>query len=140
MTAPVQNNDSLTVQFRSNQCCRCPVEISDKNDEKFACTRRVRSGGDLTVPYEDSTCHPAMLPMYTARSVLKGIAKIMLFKWHFTEERCFNSKCRLPSGSIGCKKIGTMHQEDGYEPIHVDHSNDVNDKIVKTKIAETTIQ
>ncbi|XP_064390330.1 uncharacterized protein LOC135338204 [Halichondria panicea] len=139
-TAHVQNNDSLTVQFRSNQCCRCPAEISDKDGEKFACTRRFRSGGDITVPYEDSTCHPAMLPMYTARSVLKGIAKIMLFKWHFTEERCFNSKCRLPLGSIGCKKIGTMHEEDGYEPIRVDHSDNVNDKVVKKKIAKTTIQ
>ncbi|XP_064390328.1 uncharacterized protein LOC135338203 [Halichondria panicea] len=139
-TAPVQNNDSLTVQFRSNQCCRCPAEIkSDKDGKEFACTRRISSGGDITVPYKESTCHPAMLPMYTARSVLTGIAKIMLFKWHFTEERCFNSECKLRIGSIGCKKIGTMHKEDGYEPIRVEHSDNVNDKVVKKK-AKTTIQ
>ena len=130
MSAPVENDQGLQVKFRSRICTRCCAEIGHVEGENFVCTYRDSTGQLNTVPYNESTCHPQLLPKVTAKAFFRGLAELFVLKWHFTEEQCINPDCKQGPGSPGCKRVLTEYAGDGQvDSITVKHTDKMDCKI-----------
>ena len=118
LSAPVQDNTYL-LEFNSGTCSKCNIEFSEK-----LCEYRKRGEKPWTnaSPYEETSCHPRIMPLHTPKSVLIGIFKIFIFKWKFTEEVCIS--CKKKPGYLGCCRVRTEYQQShSTEKIVVKHSN-----------------
>ena len=123
--------DSLQLQLKSTVCARCSVTIGEQKEERVAIT----SGPDWSqsIIYEDSLCHPWMVPKYTTlQKIAGGISYtvktvVMGQPWNwpdFSLEEC--AECGRPPGSLGCKKILTEYRIDD-ETYLIDHTNKVEE-------------
>ena len=124
MPTPVKVDNGLQLRFQRKTCVRCAIEIGSK-EEKLVCTYTCSNTNEqTTVPYDDSTCHPRMVPKFTVESFFRGLAGLFHLRWHFTEERCINPDCKQEPGSLGCKRVRSRYEAEGYnDSIIVDHTD-----------------
>ncbi|XP_064390321.1 uncharacterized protein LOC135338196 [Halichondria panicea] len=123
--------DSLRLQLKSTVCARCSVTIGEQKGERVATTSC--SDWSQSIIYEDSQCHPLMVPKYTTLQKIAGgisytvktVAKGEPWNWpDFSVEEC--AACGRPPGSHGCTKIFTEYVIDG-ETYVIDHNNKVEE-------------
>ena len=130
MSAPVENDQGLQVKFSNKICTRCCAEIRHVENESFVCTYRDDTDKLNTVPYNESRCHPKLLPKVTAKTFFRGLAELFLLKWHFSEEQCINPDCKQGPGSPGCRRVLTEYVGDGQaDSITVKHTDLLDCKI-----------
>ena len=143
-SADIENdsNDGLKLEFNTNTCCRCGIETGVQEDDTLMA--EYRGPGEApwsnAIPYKQSLCHPYMHSTYTARSVFRGFARLLLLEWNFSEEKCIS--CHKGPGAQGCKQVNTIYEENGYQPIKVDHTYNMDTKRARASIessSETSI-
>ena len=139
--AEVEQN-GLELQFVSSVCARCSMKIGLVRGEKVAGA----FGNDLTrgMPYEESTCHPILVPKYTRLQRIKeGIAYIVSkLKWkkgenwpNFDVEMC--PACGRDAGQQGCMQIGQQYViQKGKGTIVVDHSHRIDPVVIEEEHRE----
>lgn len=107
----VVNEDGLKLDFQKDTCARCALRVS------VVCGKRVCFADDDSPNqvYEDTKCHPLMLPKYTkltrffggvAYVVTLGIPLLFGAKWpsfFSSEEIC--PACNLGPGAPGCEPV-----------------------------------
>ena len=119
--APVTDRN-YSLGFNSKTCCKCNIELSTNHAICEYRTAGEKPWAD-PLPYEDSSCHPKILPVHTPGSVTLGILKILMFKWQFTEEQCVH--CEKGPGSPGCLKVNDKFEYKN-EIITVQHSSQID--------------
>ena len=123
--------DGVRLPFYYQTCTRCslntkvlPVFHNEKEVLRTACF----SGEDPSqccVPYDESQCHPVMIKKHSAIArIFRGLShyisnKKNLEKWADPDD-IVCAECGMPSGSRGCKKIGTFYEFHG-KHTWVDH-------------------
>ena len=135
------DNDSdngFKLEFNANTCFRCGIETGMKEDKTLIAEYRGPGAAPWVdaLPYEQTFCHPSMQSKYTTRSVFRGLARMFLFKWKFSEELCVS--CNKAPGAMGCEKVFTMYEEEGYEPIEVNHTYEIDKPRVRKAVQPET--
>ena len=127
----------LSFNKNTSKCARCDIMIkkvkakmstskeahgneTENSKAVPVCTNSVlmctNSAWSNEIPYNETTCHPMIIPRYTTiQCIAGGIAHLIKtgrFKGEWqsfesTEEVCI--ACRASSGTRGCKKIGTTY-------------------------------
>ena len=130
--------------FNPSTCARCGIHIgrltsprqakaSEVQDNIAICTNKA---GTVAVPYDESTCHPMLVPKYhKAWCILGGIAHLLTLKmfinhWPYfgnEDEVCID--CRNPPKSRGCVKVGSKYQNKKVkgDGILVKHTSEVEE-------------
>ena len=131
--APVAKN-VVRLVFDSETCARCGIKTKMLGQEKVACF--FGSNPSDTIPYEESTCHPLLIPKYSrVVKVLGGIAHLLTFrvfmgKWPSfknMDEVCID--CRRAPGSTGCFQVGRSYVHEREELI-IQHTSNEDEPIV----------
>ncbi len=138
--------EGVGLTFNPSTCARCGIHIgklADPNDirniEKIDdLAIAVNDPGSVAIPYDESTCHPRLVPKYhTIQCVVGGLVHILTFKrfmgnWPYfgnVDEVCIN--CGKPPKSRGCVKIGmTFYHKKAKDGIVVDHTSDVEENYI----------
>ena len=124
----------VELAFQSQLCARCGIKTKIVGGEKVACY--YGPDPDQSIPYEQSTCHPLLVPKHSQLiKVLGGIAHVLtlgLFigRWlGFTDmaEACID--CHQTPGSRGCYQIQKQYILKG-EPFPVDHKDNANEPVI----------
>ena len=133
-SARVADDTGLRLEFSPNVCIRCSLNIGEKpgDDEKPLVCAFDQTWSEAIL-YDDSTCHPLMLPKYTLKSIGRGILHLFLLELCFSEEKCV--ECSKNPGTPGCKKVGGtyMCKKDSTEII-VDHSCKLDKQRRRSKV------
>ena len=144
--------EGVNLCFNPSTCARCNIKIGElkekstkrrgnkeakEKDEKTIaiCTY---DSWSAAIPYEESTCHPMLIPKYTTlQRVVGGIAHLITLKafigrWPNFEnfdEVCIN--CGSPPKIRGCLRVGTdyIHKK-SRESLPVDHTSKVQESFV----------
>lgn len=130
------SHEGVELEFNPFTCARCNIKIGslkegvpeDHKDGLMAtCTHDDWSSA---IPYEDSTCHPMMLPKYSKiQKIVGGIAHLITFKLFLGKWPSFRSldeiciKCGDCPKSRGCHKVRTKYVHSTGSSIDVDHTN-----------------
>ena len=120
----------LMLQFEPTICTRCSMKIGQLRGENVVCA----FGRDWSqsMPYENSTCHPILVPKYTRLQRIKEeIVYFVHLKWNqgeswpdFSTEIC--PACEKDAGQQGCMKMGHDYQlKKGRGAIKVSHSHEI---------------
>ena len=121
--------DAVNLEFTESVCARCDKNVIREGDKgvPVACSIPGQQG---RIPFDESTCHPLMIPKYSRLTrFFGGIARIATFG-HFVkhlDEVCI--RCREPPATHGCTQIGTEFAI-GEDTIIVQHSNVIDCNIV----------
>ena len=134
--AVIQQSINLSVNPETCARCAMTIKILKRNDgqtEKYACHFKDDSSSEM--PYEESTCHPRMIPKYSRLvKFAGGVAHLVTFRrfqgrWPSfgnTEEICLG--CNRPPHTAGCVRVGTEVDHKG-ESIPVDHTKQVQEEV-----------
>jgi hypothetical protein len=127
------------LEFNPATCARCSIKIGklhedstygDHTDNMAICTN---SDWESAMPYEDSTCHPMLIPKYSMQQKIVGeIAHLLTFKLFLgkwpsycsLEEVCIN--CGEGPKSRGCLRVYTSFVCSTGE-IRVNHTSTVDE-------------
>lgn len=136
------SREGVELQFNPFTCARCNIRIGklkddkDGDDQKDVLATCTYNDWASAIPYEDSTCHPMMIPKYSRLQKIVGeIAHLITFKlflgkwpnYKSLEEVCI--KCGLTPKTRGCVKVRTIYTfESG--TIKVDHTSTVDESYV----------
>ncbi len=120
--------EGLCLEFDPDMCADCGVRIGVIQGQRVTCYFGEDAFKDA-IPYEDSTCHPLIVPKYTPAQVLwEHFKHVVLFRfitrpWPLlTDEIC--SLCGNVPNTRGCRKVGTECTING-QTVTVDHSNQI---------------
>ena len=135
--------EGVTLEFNPSTCARCSIKIGTlrndtANDERkddllATCTH---SDWASAIPYEDSTCHPMLIPKYSILQKIVGeIAHLITFKlflgkwpsYKNLDEVCI--KCNEGPKARGCVRVHTNFVHSTGE-IRVDHTSTVSESYV----------
>lgn len=125
--------DGIRLEFESVVCARCGIIEQTINSERVAAYISGPVSG--TIPYDESTCHPLLVPKYTkVVRFFGGVAHLItlkkfLGKWptfSTLDEVCIG--CRQAPGSRGCTKVNTKYKIKDQEVI-VMHTNNTNEPV-----------
>jgi hypothetical protein len=137
--------EGVELEFNPATCARCSIKIGklredatndDHKDDNIAMCTDSDSDWASAVPYEDSTCHPMLIPKYsTLQKIVGEIAHLMTFKlflgkwpsYRSLEEVCIN--CGERPKSRGCLRVHTSFIHSTGE-IRVDHTSTVDESYV----------
>eukprot|EP00731_Ephydatia_muelleri_P003788 Em0001g3788a len=127
---------SATLTIVPNMCVKCGWSVIKVNDEPFQVTN-----GEEVVQYNDSKCHPEIIPRFTLLQKFCGgilhLATLGATLWLYetisgketwpgftnSDEMCVNCN-EVPGRTPGCMKINVEYT-DTYETYPVKHSNQV---------------
>ena len=121
----VVEQEGLHLQIDPNTCAECGVKIGVVKGKRVTCY----FGEDLkdAIPYEESTCHPYMIPRYTRIDKLWGGFKhVVTSRWRtqpwpvFDGEKCV--ACGSQPNERGCKLVNTEYKR-FLRRMTVDHTN-----------------
>ena len=124
-------SNQVTLKFEPMICARCGIKAKMIKSEKIAAY--TDDSESSVIPYDESTCHPMLVPKYT--SVAKffgGVAHLLTFKqflgkWPSLDEVCI--ACRNKPGSRGCMKVNSVYTLKGKDKI-VEHTQDIREPLV----------
>ena len=137
--------EGVELQFNPHTCARCNIRIGKlkedlakvgaKDDVLATCA--YDNNWAEAIPYEDSTCHPIMIPKYTKIQKIVGEIAHLITLRHFegrwpsmnnVDEVCAN--CRQTPKSRGCLKVHTEFAKGLQGAIVVDHTSQVTEDFV----------
>ena len=139
------NQEGVWLTFNPYTCARCSIHIGRLTSPSEEETPQVQEnlavciteGGSVAIPYNESTCHPMLIPKFSkVVCILGGIAHLISFR-KFTgrwpnfvceDEVCIS--CRNPPSSRGCMKVGSKYEakKSKRDKINVDHKTEVREK------------
>lgn len=125
--AEVECKEGLRLQFNPNTCSQCGMKIGSIRGEKVVCSFEENPSLSSSIPYNESTCHPAF--KYSLLRLLLGrtISKVISHKWpSYKEEYCI--ACNERPFTPGCMQVKREYQSSrrGKKYI-VDHTSQVNE-------------
>ena len=104
MSAPVETDGTLQLQFNSKTCSKCGIETGINSE---VC--EYREPGQIpwakATACEETLCHPDIVQTKTLKSILLGFFSLCTCRWKFTEELCIN--CNKGAGHPGCVQVNT---------------------------------
>ena len=124
--------EGLHLQIDPSTCAECGVKIGVVKGQRVTCY----FGEDPAnaIPYEESTCHPCLIPKYSRiDKIWGGFKYIVTLGWIsdpwpvFVGEKC--AACGGIPNMRGCMKVGTEYDK-GKQKITVNHTNQVVDAVV----------
>lgn len=130
----VRNQQGLTLAVQENKCARCAIALSCTPDGKRFC---FRDDNSPPVQYEETKCHPLIIPKYSKLvKFMGGIAHVLTLglgrgKWpgfRNSDEIC--PACEKPPGATGCHPVGKAWEPTAKKkstPIMVHHSNIIDE-------------
>ena len=113
----------LHLQLNPEICASCGKRVGIVQGERVICY----IDGDSMVPYDESTCHPKIVPDYKLRhKVAEVFAKIFTFgrvnslaQYFLLKEICCN--CRGAPGAPGCLQVKKEYRYKKRQIVKVDH-------------------
>ena len=138
------SKEGVELRFNPSTCARCSIKIGTLKEDEYVEERdgdRIRTctrdnDWSHAIPYEDSTCHPMMIPKYTKlQKIVGGIAHLITFKIFWGKWPSFKSldemciKCGECPKTRGCVKVNTTYTN-GSGEIKVDHTSTVIESYV----------
>ena len=115
--------DRMELKFHYETCVRCGIKakVLGEGEKKLEVACYVGQDPSQSIPYEESRCHPIIIPKYwKITKVIGGIAHVV------TQNRCvgkwrgFNNPddevcidCGEVPGIHGCKKVDTKYRHEG---------------------------
>ena len=126
-------SDQIELEFDPMVCARCGVKAKIIKSEKVAVYTDENESN--TIPYEESTCHPFLVPKYT--KVVKffgGVAHLLTLKRFMGKWPSFGNldevcvACQLRPGSRGCKKVDSKYTIKGHEVV-VEHTQKTSEPV-----------
>ena len=131
--AAVASNE-VTLEFDPMVCARCGIKAKMIKSEKIAAY--TGESESSVIPYEESTCHPMLVPKYTkVEKFLGGVAHLLTLKKFSGKWPSFGSldevciACRSEPGSRGCMKVSSVYKLKGKDMI-VEHTQETREPIV----------
>lgn len=137
--------EGVDLEFNPSTCARCSIKIGTlredetnvehKDDLLATCTH---SDWASAIPYEDSTCHPMLIPKYSTLQKIAGeIAHLITFKLFLGKWPCYRS---LEEVCINCgecpKSRDCIRVRTNFGEIRVDHTSTVDESYVITMESE----
>ena len=139
--------EGVELEFNPSTCARCNIKIrilkgeedgkkKDYNDDDVIAMCTYEEDWSNSIPYQDSTCHPMMIPRYTTlQKIAGGLAHLITLnifsgKWpsfYNLEEACIN--CGDCPKERGCMKVKTEFTKDN-NAIKVRHVSTVDESFV----------
>lgn len=118
--------DGLKLRFNPSTCASCGVRIGSLIGEKVTCSTPQDPEG--SIPYEESTCHPAFKRTLLSYVLGRRITEMITRKWpSYKEEYCI--ECDQRPGESGCLKIGQKYRAWWGKVYPVDHTSEVIDPL-----------
>ena len=115
-------------------CACCGIMAKMIKTEKIAAY--TGESESSVIPYEESTCHPLLVPKYTrVEKFFGGVAHLLTLKKFLGKWPSFGSldevcvACRSEPGSRGCMKINSVYMLKGNELI-VEHTQKTREPVV----------
>ncbi len=155
------SREGVNLNFNPSTCARCGIKIGQLKEEEHkrakshslpgdsaAATDGAASGEVISVathgswsaaiPYEDSTCHPMLIPKYTIiQKIMGGIVHLVTFKAFLGKWPDFGNmdevciKCGKSPKAAGCHKVRTMYTDSRFQDgVYVDHKSTVDESIM----------
>ena len=140
LDAHIQDED-LRLELNPEVCGNCGKRVGVIKGERLTCYLNVSQ--EIEVPYEESTCHPKIVPNYKikhrfaeffARLFTLGRVK-SLANYFLLEEIC--AGCGQNPGNPGCMRVGDTYTYKR-ETIRVDHRCDTESIIQEETSEEET--
>jgi len=154
--------EGVNLSFNPSTCARCGIKIGRLNEEAHKrVKKKVSTEGERkdkekkentevvavalrrgeswsgAIPYEETTCHPMLIPKYTkVAKILGGIVHLITFKAFTGKWPDFSSMdeiciaCKESPKSVGCTKVGTIYSLKDQEGFRVDHTSIVQEDFV----------
>ncbi len=131
--AAVASNEVM-LEFDPMVCARCGIKAKTIKTEKIAVY--TDESESSTIPYEESTCHPMLVPKYTnVAKFFGGVAHLLTLKKFLGKWPSFGSldevcvACRSEPGSRGCMKVNSVYKLKGNELI-VEHTQKTKEPVI----------
>ena len=137
--APVISQQ-LTIPFECQACSRCGLKakwLRNKENEKVKIACYAGEDPSLSIPYEESRCHPMIVPKYyEITKIIGGVAHVItrrkyIGKWpdfhNEDDEVCI--ACNQIPGTQGCERVKTDYVYKNLFLYFVDHKGDPNEPI-----------
>ena len=143
------SREGVELEFNPSTCARCNIKIGTLREDRkiehkdgLLATCSYDNDWKAAIPYEESTCHPMMIPKYSKLVKIVGeIAHLITFKLFLGKWPSFTSldevciSCGQCPKTRGCTKVRTDFTK-GSGTIHVDHTSTVDESYV-IKIDDT---
>ena len=127
--------EGLHLQIDPNTCAVCGVKIGMVKGKRVTCFF-----GEDFIPYEESTCHPYLIPKYSRiDKIWEGFKHVVTYPWTrepwpvFVGEKC--AACEGPPNTRGCKRVQTDFKK-WLRKTPVDHTNVVDNPVENEPIDE----
>ena len=131
--------DKVRLAFDYPTCSRCGIKAKFIRDKQTKVACYVGEDPSKSVPYEESLCHPLIIPKYwEITKIVGGIAhfitrKKFLGKWpdfhNPDDEICI--KCGQVPGTHGCMQVNSRYKPQGQEgELIVDHHCELTEQVV----------
>ena len=132
--APVISQQ-LTIPFECQACSRCGLKakwLKNKENKKVKIACYAGDDPTLSMPYEESQCHPMIIPKYyKITKIVGGIAHIITWKKFKDKWPDFHNEddeiciaCNQIPGTPGCEKVRTNYVYHNEFSVFVDHKSD----------------
>lgn len=132
--APVISQQ-LTIPFECQACSRCGLKakwLKNKENKKVKIACYAGDDPTLSIPYEESQCHPMIIPKYyKITKIIGGIAHIITGKKFKDKWPDFHNEddeiciaCNQIPGTPGCQNVRTNYVFWDEFSIFVDHRSD----------------
>ena len=130
--------DKVRLAFDYPTCSRCGIKAKFIRDKQTKVACYVGEDPTKSIPYEESLCHPLIIPKYwEITKIVGGIAhfitrKKFLGKWpdfhNPDDEICI--KCRQVPGTRGCMLVNSHFKLNGQGELVVDHHCELTEQVV----------
>ena len=131
--ATVASNEVI-LEFDPMVCARCGIKAQMIKSEKIAAY--TGDGESSIIPYDESTCHPLLVPKYTrVEKFFGGVAHLLTLKKFLGKWPSFGSldevcvACRSEPGSRGCMKVNSIYTLKGNNLI-VEHTQKTEEPVI----------
>ena len=131
--AVVASNE-IELEFDPMVCARCGIKAKMIKSEKIAAY--TGEGESSVIPYDESTCHPMLVPKYTkVVKFLGGVAHLLTMKKFLGKWPSFGTldevciACRNQPGSRGCLQVNSVYKLKGNE-LTVEHTQKTKEPVV----------
>lgn len=118
--------DHLELRFNPSTCANCGVKIGNLDGERVTCSTLQDPEG--SIPYEESTCHPAFKRSFLSYVFGRSFAKRISRRWpSYKEESCI--ECKQRPFQPGCLQIGQKYKAWWGRVYSVEHTSEVTEPV-----------
>ncbi len=129
--------------FNPSTCAKCGIHIGmladpdkPRSSEVGAVAICMNKPGSVAIPYDESLCHPRLVPKYNkVQCLFGGMAHLLLWKQFLGRWPYFGNQdevclcCNKPPKATGCTRVGTKykHKKVKGDGIEVKHTPEVEE-------------